>query len=149
MAPPSPAQQFAGFLARFSPEIVKLTKTTRAKMRKRLPRAVEMVYDNYYALVIGYSPTERPSDAILSIVVYPRWVSVCFLQGAHLPDPHAVLQGSGNQVRHIRLDAGAAVLDTPVIRALVSEAIKFSDAPFRGKSQLVIRAIAKKQRSRR
>ena len=149
MKKPSPAQQLAGFLARFSPEIATLAKTARARMRKRLPRAVEMVYDNFNALVIGYSPTERPSDAIVSIVLYPRWVNVFFLQGAHLPDPHGVLKGSGNQVRHIRLDAGAAILDTPAVRAVLSEAIAFADAPFAGKSRLVIRAISQKQRARR
>jgi hypothetical protein len=149
MKKPSPAQQLAGFLARFSPEIATLAKTARARMRKRLPRAVEMVYDNFNALVIGYSPTERPSDAIVSIALYSRWVNVFFLQGAHLPDPHGVLKGSGNQVRHIRLDAGAAILDTPAVRAVLSEAIAFADAPFAGKSRLVIRAISQKQRARR
>ena len=145
----SPSQQLASFLARFSPEIAALAKTARAKMRKRLPRAIEMVYDNYNALVMGYSPTERPSDAIVSIVVYPRCVNVYFIRGAHLPDPQGVLHGNGNQGRHIRLDAGAAILDTPAIRALVSEAIAFGDAPFAGKSRLVIRSISQKQRPRR
>src|SRR5229473_8693954 len=101
----SPARQLATFLARFSPEVVAVAKAARARLRKRLPRAVEMVYDNFNALVIGYSPTDRPSDAIVSIGLYPRWVNVYFLQGAHLPDPSGVLQGSGHQVRFIRLDA--------------------------------------------
>jgi hypothetical protein len=118
-------------------------------MRKRLPRAVELVYDNYNALVIGFGPTERASEAIVSIVAYPRWVSVFFLQGAHLPDPQGVLTGSGKQVRHIRLDAGAAMLDTPAIRALMTEALKFSGEPFDGKGRLVIKAISAKQRPRR
>ena len=60
----SPAKQLTMFLSRFSPDIIALAKAARAKLRKRLPGAVEMVYDNYNALVIGYSPTERPSDAI-------------------------------------------------------------------------------------
>src|ERR1700704_2307974 len=119
----SPARQLAVFLARFSPGIVALAKTARAKLRKRLPGAIEMVYDNYNALVIGFSPTERPSEAVLSLVIFPRRVSVCFIQGKHLPDPHRVLVGDGNQVRFIRLDADAAILDTPALRALVSEAI--------------------------
>jgi len=149
MKPPSPAQQLAGFIARFSPEVATLAKTARVRMRKRLPRAIEMVYDNFNALVIGYSPTERPSDAIVSIALYPRWVNLFFLQGAHLHDPHGVLKGNGNQVRYVRLDAGAAVLDTPAVRALLSEAIAFADAPFAGTGRLVIRAISKKQRPRR
>src|SRR5258708_10829326 len=121
----TPAKQLATFLARFSPGIVALTKTARARLRKRLPGAIEMVYDNYNALVIGSSPTERPSDAILSLVIFPKRVSVCFIQGKHLPDPHAVLLGGGNQVRFLRLDAGAAILDAPPVQTLVSEAIAF------------------------
>jgi len=39
-----------------------------------------MVYDNYNFLVIGFSPTERPSEAIFSIAMSPRRVSLCFLQ---------------------------------------------------------------------
>jgi len=145
----TPARQLATFLGRFSPEIIALAKAARARLRKRLPGAIEMVYDNYNALVIGFSPTERPSDAILSLVIFPKRVSVCFIQGKHLPDPQHVLVGTGNQVRFIRLDAAGAILDTPPVRALVSEAIAFGETPFAGRGGLVIRAICKKQRPRR
>src|SRR6478672_6817253 len=133
----SSAKQLALFLNRFSPDIATLARAARAKLRTRLPRAIEMVYDNSYALVIGYSPTERPSDAILSLVIFPKRVSVCFIQGKHLPDPQHVLVGTGNQVRFIRLDAAAAILDTPPVRALVSEAIAFGETPFAGRGGLV------------
>ena len=149
MPTPAPAKQLASFIARFSPPIAAQARVARAKLRKLLPGAIEMVYDNYNALVIGFSPTERPSDAVLSLVIFPRRVSVCFVQGKHLPDPHHMLVGDGNQVRFIRLDAQAAILDTPPLRALVSEAIAFGETPFGGKRQLVIRAIARKQRPRR
>ena len=149
MTVPSPAKQLATFMARYSPGIMKLAKKARATLRKRLPRAVEMAYDNYYGLVIGYSPTERPSDAILSILIARDHVTLCLLHGAHLPDPAGLLQGSGSRVRHFRLDDRAAILETPAVRALIAAAIKFSDEPFTGKPQLVIRAIAKKQRPRR
>ena len=76
-------------------------------------------------------------------------MSVCFIQGKHLPDPDRVLQGDGNQVRFIRLDARAAILDTAPVKALLSEAVAFGDTPFAGTHQLVIRAISKKQRPRR
>jgi hypothetical protein len=149
MPTPSPAKQLNTFLAKFNPPIAKLAKTARAKLRSRLAGAVEMVYDNYNALVIGFSPTERPSDAVLSIVVFPKRVSVCFIQGKHLPDPHGVLVGDGNQVRFIRLDEGAAILDTPAVRGLVAEAVAFGETPFRGTGRVVIRSIMKKQRPRR
>lgn len=99
--------------------------------------------------MIGYSPTERPSDAILSLVIFPKRVSVCFVQGKHLADPDGVLVGDGKQVRFIRLDAGAAILDTAPLGALVAAAIAFGGEPFGGRGRLVIRAVQKKQRPRR
>ena len=57
MKAPSPHAQIAGFIAKFTPEIGALIKAVRAKMRKRLPHAVEIVYDNYNFLVFGFGPT--------------------------------------------------------------------------------------------
>ena len=148
---PTPAAQLAGFLAKFSPEVRAVAKAALATMRKRVPGAVELVYDNSYALVIGFGPNERPSDALFSIVLYPRHVTLCFLQGALLDDPQKVLQGSGNQVRHIRLIPDASVLDRPDVRALIGQAIETSDAPLAKsrRRKLIIRAVSARQRPRR
>ena len=146
----TPSAQLKAFLAKYTPAIRSQAKAAIATMRKRLPHAVELVYDNYYALVIGYGPNERPSDALFSIVIYPRHVSLCFLQGAWLVDPQKLLQGGGNQVRHIRLE-DASVLDRPAVRALMAQAVKSSDVPMdpKRRRKLVIRAISAKQRPRR
>jgi hypothetical protein len=149
MKTPTPARQLASFIVRFSPPIAAQARVALARLRRLLPGAIEMVYDNYNALAIGFSPTERPSDAVLSLVIYPKRVSICFIQGKHLPDPDHLLVGDGNQVRFIRLDPQAAILDTPPLRALISEAIAFGETPFTGKRQLVIRSISRKQRPRR
>jgi len=112
----SPAKQLASFIQKFTPEIAALAKAVLAKMRTRYPTAVELVYDNYNALAIGFGPTERASEAIFSIAVFPKWISLFFLQAQKastpLPDPEKRLQGSGNVVKHIRL-ASAATLDEP------------------------------------
>ena len=120
-------------------------------MRKCAPGSVEFVYDNSYALVIGFGPNERPSDALFSIVLYPRHVTLCFLQGALLDDREKILQGSGNQVRHIRLIPDASVLDRPGIRALIAQAIKSSDVPLAKthRRKLIIRAVSARHRPRR
>src|SRR4051794_36251607 len=100
---PSPEEQLESFIARFTPDIAAQVPVALEKMRSRLPGAIEMVYDNYNALVIGFCPTEKPSEAIFSIAVYPRSIALCFLQGAGLPDPDGLLQGSGNVARHLVL----------------------------------------------
>lgn len=64
-------QRLAGFVCKFSPSDQRLIRAVRSALRKRFPTANELVYDNYNFLVIGYSPTERPSDAILSMLPVP------------------------------------------------------------------------------
>lgn len=54
-------------------------------------------YDNYNFLVIRYAPTERPSDAIVSMAARANGVGLCFIHGARLPDPKKVLLRSGKQ----------------------------------------------------
>ena len=147
--------QFDSFLAKYDPEVEAFARRALAKMRKLVKGAIEMVYDNYNWLVIGFSPTERPSEAIFSIVMPPGRVSLCFLQGAALPDPDKRLQGSGNVVRNIRLyEAGkpdAKVLDDPEVLSLVNVALNRAKVPMRpgARRKLIIKSISAKQRPRR
>jgi len=53
MKAPTPEKQLAGFIAKFAPEMAKRIRAARANMRKRIPQAVELVYDNYNFFVIG------------------------------------------------------------------------------------------------
>ncbi|HEY8794181.1 MAG TPA: hypothetical protein VIM15_04480 [Gemmatimonadaceae bacterium] len=54
----TPAKQLAGFIAKYDPKVAALARECRAAMRKKLPSANELVYDNYQFLAIGYSSTE-------------------------------------------------------------------------------------------
>jgi hypothetical protein len=146
----TPERQLTGFIAKFEPRHQTLIRQVRAALRKRLRTAHELVYDNYNFFVIGYSPSERPSDAILSIAAGASGVGLCFLRGATLPDPARILLGSGKQTRFIRLDS-VNVLDEPAVRALVDAAVKQSRVPLRsdGTSRLIIRSISAKQKPRR
>ena len=146
----SPAQQFAGFLAKYSPRVRSVAIRAIAKLRKLVPGAVELVYDNYNALAVGFGPSERASDAVLSIALYPRWVSLFFLHGASLPDPDRLLKGKGSRVRHIVLDP-PSLLDTPSVKALISCAVKSAPVSLAGsrRRRMVIKSVSAKQRARR
>ncbi|HEY7474430.1 MAG TPA: hypothetical protein VH679_05425 [Vicinamibacterales bacterium] len=144
-----PTHQLTRFIDKYSPEVAAVARAALARMRARLPGAVQLVYDNYNALVIGFGPTERASDAVFSIALYPRWVNLFFLNGAGLHDPHKLLQGSGSRVRSIRLDS-VSVLDAPAVRMLMAEAIEGAKPFNRAKvGRIVIKAIVRKQRPRR
>lgn len=147
---PSAASQLAGFIAKYDAPLARQIRRARARLRARLPGATEFVYDNYNGLVIGYGASDRPSEAIVSLVAYFQRLSLCFLDGASLPDPKQVLRGDGNVVRHVRLETPSTI-DRPEVRALIREAIAASEPPFaRGRhGRTVVRAIAANQRPRR
>jgi Domain of unknown function (DU1801) len=146
----TPRAQLEGFLAKFDPKVARQAKAALKKMRVRLPGAIELVYDNYNALAIGFGPTERASEAVFSIAVYPRWVSLFFLRGIGLRDPKKVLKGSGNQVRHIVLQS-TEELDKSEIQSLMDQALERADPAIDASKprKLIIKSISAKQRPRR
>ncbi len=146
----SAERQLDRFLDAFTPEVAELARKTLAKLRKRLPHAKELVYDNYNALAIGFSPSERASEGIFSIAIYPRHINFFFLQGAKLSDPDGLLQGEGSVVRHIRLE-NEKTLDRPDVKAMMATAVKMAEVPFDETTEykLVIKSVSAKQRSRR
>jgi hypothetical protein len=148
--PETPDQQLKGFIAKFDPSIGRLIRQCRSAMRKRFPAANELVYDNYNFFVIGYSTTERPSDCVVSLAANSKGIGLSFYYGATLPDPHRILQGSGNQNRFVRLD-GVDTLSLPEVRELLDAAEAQAHTPFlkEGRGKLVIRSISAKQRPRK
>jgi len=140
----------ASFIAKFDPPIAKLTRAARSILRKRFPTAIELVYDNYNALAIGYSSTERTSDVLFSLAVYARGLNLYFMYGRSLPDPDKLLQGSGNQGAFVRLD-DVGVLDNRGVKALIDAAVKQAEPPLRsqGRGYTIVKSISAKQRPRR
>lgn len=146
----SPARQIAGFIAKFDPRVQQLIRSCRAALRRRMPSANELVYDNYNFFVIGYSSTERASDTVVSLASNMHGVTLFFYYGARLKDPAKMLQGGGNQVRSIRLE-GPETLAVPEVEALIQETIAYGKNPLAasGRGNTIVKAIAAKQRPRR
>ena len=147
---PLPKAQLDGFIRKFTPAVAAQIRAALAIMRKRLPGAVEIVYDNYNALAIGFGPTDRASDVVFSIAAYPRWISLFFFAGNFLKDPKKLLKGNGNVVRHIVLDP-PELLNDPDVKKLMIQTLKLAGNPIdaKAKRRLVIKSISAKQRPRR
>src|SRR5271167_3539457 len=88
-------RQLDKFLAKYEPGMAANAKKAPAKMRKLAPGAVEMVYDNYNWLVIGFAPNEKASLVVFSIVMPPPMGDTVFLAGSDTA-------GSGEAVERTR-----------------------------------------------
>ena len=144
-------QQLDGFLQKYSPEMEKLGRTLIAHMRKRLPGAMVMVYDNYNSLAVGFGPDQKVSTLPVSIALFPRWATLFFMQGSTLPDPEGLLTGKGPKIRSIRLDDGLKTLKSEAVDALITTAVLQQGWTLdtRAEGELIIKSISPKQRPRR
>jgi Domain of unknown function (DU1801) len=142
--------RFEAFLARYLPAIAAVGRAAVKRLHDRLPGCDVLIYDNYNALAAGFSPDGRTRSAFLSVALYPRWVSLFFLQGANLPDPERLLKGSGTAVRHLVLGK-ANDMDLPAIRGLINAARAQIQVPYDRKrpGKFVIKSVSAKQRPRR
>jgi hypothetical protein len=109
-------------IGRYPPEVSATARAALNKLRAWFPGARQMVFERRQSLPIGFAPAEGGS-AVFSLVLYPRWVRFFFLEGVALDDPQRRLEGDGSQVRSIRLDQHAAILDDPYVRGLMAQAL--------------------------
>ncbi len=146
----SPARQVESFIAKFDPSIARIVRASRAKLRKRYPTALELVYDNYNALAIGYGPNERTSEVFVSVAAYARGVTLYFTQGRKVADPKGLLQGEGNQGAFVRLER-PALLDDRDVLALLASAVALGKTPLAatGRGRTIVKSVSAKQRPRR
>src|SRR5437660_8538316 len=126
-------------IGRYSPEVAATARIALKKLRARFPGARQLVYERQRSLPIGFAP-ERGS-AVFSLVLYPRWVRFFFLEGVAIDDPEGRLEGTGSQVRSIRVDDRAAILDDRYIRGLMAKALKVAGTDLkRGRGQVVLKS---------
>lgn len=144
------AAQVDAFIARYTPDMAAAITACRRRLRERVPRGFELVYDNYNALAIGYAWADKASASLVSIAGYPRWVTLFFLYGKGLPDPEGLLEGEGVRVRSIRLTSPED-LDRPAVHRLLDLALAPHEADFAAapRLQTVVKSVAATQRERR
>jgi hypothetical protein len=110
------------FIDRYTPAVAADFRKARAHVRKLFPRGYELAFDNYNAFGCGYSTTSRASGVLISVVAYPRWVTLFFFHGVRLPDPERILEGKGSRIRSVRLEP-VSVLDSDAVGELLQNAI--------------------------
>jgi hypothetical protein len=116
-------------IEKFAPASVRLVSAMRQRLRKRLPTAIEVVYEYRSWFVISYSPNEHGYEGVLGIRGDADGVKLFFNRCKELPDPAKLLQGSGSQCRTIDME-GASTLTRPEVTRLIDEAIARNPVPF-------------------
>lgn len=117
---------FLQHLLQKEPALVQLFLDARQFLLDLHPEANELLYRTH-ALTAVFSLSERLGDAYCMLPIYTNHCNLGFNRGTLLPDPHHLLTGTGNLIRHIDI-ASPADYRNPKVRTLVRAAIAFAKA---------------------
>jgi hypothetical protein len=125
------------FLAQFPEDIRERALWLRDFIWDSYPKTNELIYDNYNALAVGWSPTEKVGHTFCSIAVgrSSHNVHFGFYWGSQIADPKKLLIGQGNQYRYL-LVTDLDKFPKAYISKLMKDAFANSMAKVKDKSQL-------------
>jgi hypothetical protein len=101
-------------------ELGAVLRRARALVLEVLPRANEQVDlpDRLVAFGLGPGGGIRLRDLLIALVVHAAHVNVQFADGASLPDPAGLLEGTGKRARHVKCRTVTDV-ERPALRDLI------------------------------
>ncbi len=111
--------------------IIDLFKDLREYVLEIYPDANEMLYHTH-ALTAVFSISEKLSDAFCMINIYTNHLNLGFNKGTFIKDPHQLLTGTGNLIRHIPIASPADYRNKKVkdlVKTAAAFAIKDIDKP--------------------
>ena len=103
------------------PKLVTICKRLRKMIKQVDPQTVETVRLGDNAATYGVGP-RKMTDGYSYIMPLREYVNLGFYQGATLPDPFTLLEGTGKGLRHIKLRTPAEAA-SPVLRDYVAAAL--------------------------
>ena len=113
-------KELLGFLKPYNRGIQELTLALRQLVIEEMAPCCEYILE-VYIISLAYGSTHRVKDAICYIGVLKDHVNLGFIRGAGLADPLKILEGTGKQMRHIKIKSMSDLLN-PAIRTYLQEA---------------------------
>ncbi len=126
------------FLKPFPDEVREIALWLRALVWDAYPDSNELIYDNYNAVALGWSPTEKVGHTFCTIAVGRTSMNIHFgfYWGSEIADPKKILLGNGNQYRYL-LVKSIAEFPKAYAMKLMKEAYENSIARVKDRTQLL------------
>ena len=111
--------------------LIELFKDLRELILEIYPDSNEMLYHTH-ALTSVFSISDKLGDAFCMIPIYTNHLNLGFNKGTLIKDPHKLLKGTGNLIRHIPITARADYRNKKVkdlVKAAAAFAVEDMDKP--------------------
>ena len=110
----------ADLLAGHRDEVAGVFLALRALVREVMPDATEQLDLPDRVLAFGFGPTGgvRMSGLAVGLIPHSAHVNVQLFDGAELPDPNGIVEGTGKRIRHVKCRELTDV-ERPALRAIL------------------------------
>jgi hypothetical protein len=106
----------ARLIADHPPELQAIEQALRATIRAAAPASVESVDFGNKLIAVGWSMKMR--DLLFAIIGHKAHVNLQLADGARLPDPAGIVEGTGKNIRHVKVRCGEQA-SGPAVAALI------------------------------
>lgn len=113
-------------LADHSPPVREAAERLRALIRQAAPEVIESVDMADHLLAYGWS--SRMRDLMFAVAPHTAHVNLQIADGAYLPDPASIVEGTGKRIRHVKCRSVADV-ERPAVRAVIDAQLEARPKP--------------------
>src|SRR5947208_13834178 len=93
--------EFDALVKQFTPKLQQLARATRRFVQGEMRGAVEQVKAGWHGIWYGTGP--NMSEIVMVIHLQDTYVNLEFALGTSLPDPERLLEGTGKNMRHVKI----------------------------------------------
>jgi hypothetical protein len=72
--------------------------------------------------LLAFGTSSAMSDLLFALIPHSRWVNLQLADGAVLPDPDGLIEGTGKRIRHVKIHSAELAL-SPAVRQIVQAQI--------------------------
>ena len=121
--------------------VIDLFSDLRTYILELYPDSNEILYHTH-ALTTVFSISDKLADAFCMLPIYSNHLNLGFNKGTLLKDPHKLLTGTGNLIRHIDVK-NKSDYRNPKVKALIKEAISFAIKDMDKPTQSIGKTVSK------
>jgi hypothetical protein len=103
-------------LSEHTPAIQAIERALRASIEAVEPGLVEQV--DFGNKLIAFGRSMRMRGLLFAIIAHKDWVNLQLADGAELPDPDGLIEGTGKRIRHVKVRSVEAA-SSPAVRSIV------------------------------
>jgi hypothetical protein len=117
--PPTKFPSWDENLAAHTPAVQGAARGLEALIREELPDVVVHYDGGNGLLAFGRSMAMR--DLLFALIPHAGWVNLQLADGAHLPNPEGLVEGTGKRIRHIKVRSAEAARSAGVRASVVAQ----------------------------